>query len=223
MNNFSLVEGIANMKSLVIKVFKWIVSRILSNADRNVLIKISNMLSKSNLWIEARLRRLDADEQPEYHSKNGVLRKFILSHDAPWLDTKIRDTRIPGMISEEEKKYYTWLGQFYTGEGDIVELGPWLGCSTFYILEGLRQTPHFKGKKLHVYDDFVWRSGWMDQSYLGNDGPQDHEDFKYLFDKFTESVKDFIVVNRRRLSTGELEEDYGNVINPYDNIIWLLR
>lgn len=207
------------MKSLIIRIFKWVVRRILSNADRDFLVKISNMLSKSNLWIEARLRRLDTDEQPEYHSKNGILRKFILSHDAPWIDTKIRDIQIPGMISEEEKKYYKWFGQLYTGGGEIVELGPWLGCSTFYILEGLRQNVHFKGKKLHVYDDFVWRSGWMDQSYLGNDGPQDHEDFKYLFDKFTESMKDFIVVNRRRLSTGELEEDWGEIANPYDKII----
>ena len=92
--------------------------------------------------------------------------------------------------------------------GDIVELGPWLGCSTFYILEGLRQNPHFNGKKLHVYDDFVWRSGWMDQSYLGNDRPQDHEDFKYLFDKFTAPIGEFISAKRSRLSTGELEEDW---------------
>ena len=123
------------MKSLAIRVFKWIAKQIFSIADRSFLMKISNMLSKLNLWIESRLRQLDADKQQKCYSENDVLHKFILSHDAPWLDTKIRDTRIPGMISEEEKKYYTWFGQFYTGEGYIVELGPWLGCSTFYILE----------------------------------------------------------------------------------------
>jgi len=206
------------MKSLLMSVFSWIVKRILSNADRDVLIKISNTLSKFNLWTESRVRQLDAGRQQVCYSGSGTLKKSILKLDAPWLDTKIHDTPIPGMISEEEKKYYKWLGQFYTGEGKIVELGPWLGCSTFYILEGLRQNPHFKGKKLHVYDDFVWRSGWMDQSYPGNDRPQDHEDFKYLFDKFTESVKDSIVAKKRRLSTGELEEDWGEVINPYDKI-----
>ena len=206
------------MKSFIVRFFKWIVRECISNADRDVLIKISNTLSKLNLRVESRVRQLDADKQQVCYLRSGVLHKFILSHDAPWLNTKISDTRIPGMISREEKKYYTWFGQFYTGQGEIVELGPWLGCSTFYILEGLRQNAHFQGKKLHVYDDFVWRSGWMDQSYLGDDGPQDHEDFKYLFDKFTDSVKDFIVVNRTRLSTGELEEDWGEIANPYDKI-----
>jgi len=207
------------MKSLILKVFKWIAKQIISIADRNLLIKISNMLSKLNLWIEVRLRRLDADEQQKCYSVNGVLRKFILKHDAPWLDVKISETKIPGMISEEEKRYYTWLGQFYTA-GEIVELGPWLGCSTCYILEGLRKNPNFKGKKIYVYDDFVWRSAWMDRCYSAYDQPpSNHEDFKYLFDKFTEYAKDFMVVNRRRLSTGELEEDKGKVINPYDKII----
>ena len=207
------------MKLLILRVFKWIAKQIFSIADRNSLMKISNMLSKLNLWIESRLRQLDADKQQKCYSENDVLHKFILKHDAPWLDFNIRENQIPGMISEEERKYYTWLGQFYTGRGEIVELGPWLGCSTFYILEGLRQNPHFKGKKLYVYDDFVWRSAWMDRCYPSDDHPQDHEDFKYLFDRFTVPDKDFIVANRRRLSTGELEEDCGDVISPYDKII----
>ena len=51
------------MKSLIIRIFKWIVRRILSNADRDLLMKISNMLSKFNLWVESRVRQLDADKQ----------------------------------------------------------------------------------------------------------------------------------------------------------------
>lgn len=207
------------MKLLILRVFKWIAKQILSIADRNFLMNISNMISKLNLWIQSRLRQLDADKHKECYSINSVLRKYILDSGAPWLDFNIRENQIPGMISEEEKKYYTWLGQFYTGRGEIVELGPWLGCSTFYILEDLRQNPHFKGKKLYVYDDFVWRSAWMDRSYSGDNYPKNHEDFKYLFDRFTASFKEFIVVNRRRLSTGELEEDCGDVISPYDKII----
>jgi len=133
--------------------------------------------------------------------------------------TDIHDARIPGMISEEEKKYYKWLGQFYAGEGEIVELGPWLGCSTYYILQGLKQNSNFYNKKqLHVFDDFVWRSGWMDQSYSGNDCPKDHEDFKHLFDEFTAPVGEFVLAKRSRLSTGELEEDYGDIVNPYDKL-----
>ena len=103
------------MKSFIIRIFKWIAKRILLIADRDFLVKISRRLSRLNLWIEARLRRLDADEQKEYPLTNGVLRKFILSHDAPWLDTKIRDSRIPGIISEKEKNIIHGLVNFIQG------------------------------------------------------------------------------------------------------------
>lgn len=207
------------MRLLILKVLRIIIRSMLLIANTNLLMKISSMLSKLNLWIESRLRQLDADKQQKCYSVNGVLHKFILSHDAPWLDAKISHSQIPGMISEEEKRYYKWIGQFYTGEGSVIELGPWLGCSTFYILEALRKNPNFKGKKIYVYDDFVWRSAWMDRYYPSDDHPQDHEDFKYLFDRFTAPDKDFIVANRRRLSTGELEENFGDIIKPYDKII----
>ena len=192
--------------------------RILANTDTAFLMKISNTICRLNLLIEARLRQIDADKQQVSYSGNNVLRKSILSSDAPWLNTKISDAQIPGMITGEERRYYSWISQFYTGQGEIVELGPWLGCSTFYIIGRLAKNPNFKGKKLHVYDDFVWRSGWMDRSYPGDDRPRDHEDFKYLFDKFIAPVREFISAKRSRLSTGELEEDYGKVINPYDKL-----
>ena len=53
---------------------------------------------------------------------------------------------------------------FYSGTGEIVELGPWLGSSTFHLISGLENNPYFKtqNKRIHVYDDFVWRSEWMD-------------------------------------------------------------
>ena len=200
------------------RITTYVIRGVLSVANRKSLIQLSEKISRLNIWIQSRLRQLEATQQKCY-LLNGVLEKSILNPRAPWLDVKVPESPIPGMISEEEKKYYTWLGQFYAGKGEIVELGPWLGCSTFYILEGLRHNPHFQGKKLHVYDDFVWRSAWMDRCYPGDDHPQDHGDFKYLFEKFTSPVKDFIVVHRRRLSTGELEEDCGDVINPYDKTI----
>jgi predicted O-methyltransferase YrrM len=67
------------------------------------------------------------------------------------------------MISPEECKYYRWLGRFFTGAGAVVELGPWLGCSTVHILAGLERSPGFRDRRLHVFDDFVWRSSWMDR------------------------------------------------------------
>ena len=107
------------MKLLILRVFKWIVKRILLIANTNLLMKISNMLSKLNLWIESRLRRLDTDKQQKCYSINSVLRKYILKHDAPWHDVKISETKIPGMISEEEKNIIPGSANFTPGGGRL--------------------------------------------------------------------------------------------------------
>ena len=44
---------------------------------------------------------------------------------------------MPGMISEEEARYYEHIGGLYRGHGEAVELGPWLGKSTRHIIRGL--------------------------------------------------------------------------------------
>jgi FkbM family methyltransferase len=100
------------------------------------------------------------------------------------------------MISDEEKRYFRWIGRSYTGAGELVELGPWLGCSTNHIVAGLEQAPAFAGRKLHVYDDFVWRSSWMDTHYDLPDRPEHHGDFKPIFERYVAGVADRIVVDK---------------------------
>src|SRR6185295_10369511 len=74
----------------------------------------------------------------------------IMEEASPWLGVEVGDVDIRGMISQEEKQYYSYLPRFFSGQGEVVELGPWLGASTHYIVEGLKTNPSFKGKKLAV-------------------------------------------------------------------------
>ena len=74
--------------------------------------------------------------------------KHIGRRIAPWTFERLPSCETPGMITEEETKYYYWLGQFFKGIGEAVELGCWLGRSTFFILGGLQRSPSFRGKKL---------------------------------------------------------------------------
>lgn len=67
---------------------------------------------------------------------------------------------LPGMMYDETLQYYKWLGQKYTGRGEIVELGPWLGQSTCAVAEGMQANPHAAGRRMRVFDSFV-RVGWM--------------------------------------------------------------
>jgi hypothetical protein len=122
----------------------------------------------------------------------------VLDKRAPWRDIRLPKDGIPGMLSNEECQYYSYLGRFFSGRGEVVELGPWLGRSTFFIVQGLKDNPNLIGKKIHVFDDFVWRSGWMDQCYQQADRPANHSSFMHLFERFTEPVRTLLDVERRR-------------------------
>ena len=65
---------------------------------------------------------------------------------------------IPAMISAEERRYLYWLAsENWKCEGHIVEVGPWLGGSTYCLAEGMRDNSVEGTHKLHVFDNFVWR------------------------------------------------------------------
>ncbi len=90
---------------------------------------------------------------------------------------------IQAMSTEPERRYFYSLASRHSGQGSIVEIGPWLGASTAYIAAGLRDSrvPAI----FHVYDQFAWRRGagvkWIDdkrangesflEEFKGNLGP----------------------------------------------------
>ena len=41
----------------------------------------------------------------------------------------------------------------------------------------------FTGRRLHVYDDFVWRGAWMDPYYEREDRPAEGATFQQLFER----------------------------------------
>jgi hypothetical protein len=104
------------------------------------------------------------------------------------------------MITREESQYYEYIGRFYEGIGCAVELGPWLGASTHHIVESLAKNPYFSGKRLYVFDDFVWRSNWMDQHVSEAEQLPNHASFRRLFDKYTRDIAHLLIVERAKIT-----------------------
>src|SRR5438105_3298797 len=96
---------------------------------------------------------------------SGVRLRYLRRRLPPWRWLSLPASTIPGMITAEEARYYLWVGRRYRGRGAVVELGCWLGRSTSFLVDGLRRSPGFSGRRLVVVDDFVWRSSWMDGHY----------------------------------------------------------
>jgi hypothetical protein len=175
----------------------------------SVVVKASDefliLRYKTQEVVRRKISRTNPDVVPLKSSSDGeVLRKSVLERNAPWERClPVKDDSIPGMLTESEKKYYRYISKFYSAGGCIVELGPWLGLSTYHIISGLRENPRFQGK-IYVYDDFVWRSSWMDKWLEGTNlvKPQNHASFKDLFvqQMFTAGISDLLIVKEQKIS-----------------------
>lgn len=74
---------------------------------------------------------------------------------------------IATMISIEEKQYLYWLGRSaWQGIGLIVEIGPWLGGSTWCLAAGMHESGHRQRKRLLVFDNFIWRDFMSERASL---------------------------------------------------------
>ena len=135
------------------------------------------------------------------------LRTWLMEDQSPWTQqARISDTiAMPGMISEEEARYYEYIGELYRGHGEAIELGPWLGKSTRHIIRGLDKNPEFLSRQLHVFDDFVWRSSWMNRHIGDHEQLPNHADFRHLFEKYVQGIR-----HRLSVTQGKIVDYDGN-------------
>lgn len=99
------------------------------------------------------------------------LRKIPLIHNAYMRVKRVFSSDLLGMTSSTEQEFLEQYGaNLYTGAGDVVDLGCWLGSTTIPLTRGLLKNPAFQGsgRKVYAYDLFVWFD-WMNSSAAGTD------------------------------------------------------
>jgi hypothetical protein len=160
-------------------------------------------LQHERLRVDGRLRAHDITWGPlprlSSHDGAHVLAVSMLEGQPPWSHGPAISCVSPSMLTDEERSYYQYVGRFYEGSGAVVELGPWLGCSTRHLLHGLRANPRFAGGRLYVFDAFVWHE-YMAVYYDGPARPAAGESFRALFDRFTEDVAAHMEVTAVRIA-----------------------
>lgn len=111
------------------------------------------------------------------------------------LSTSVSDTGQPrrwvfGMTSMEEQLFLEDYAQNqYLGQGEIVELGCWLGSSTISFAMGLEKNVSITNKKgrIHSYDLFIWSSG-MEKSLLDNPLQYKYKNGDSFLDEYLERI-----------------------------------
>lgn len=106
------------------------------------------------------------------------------------------------MLSGEELDYLTWLTEReWSGVGDVVEFGPWLGASTAALAAGMRRNPGRRhDARLHAVDTFAWHP-FMER--LGRLGLAPGATFRPHFEANLEDFADLVVVHERQLEDDE--------------------
>jgi len=168
------------------------ISRTASKQELPLLEELFSSVELLQTFLEDRIRKLRlAGRTVPYPPTEGCrtpLSTWVMDDQAPWMDMKVEPIAMPGMISDEEIRYYEYIGTIYEGRGEVIELGPWLGKSTRHILRGLEKNPKFAGRQLHVFDDFVWRTSWMDRHTPEQERLPNRASFRRLFEKYVQDV-----------------------------------
>ncbi|MGB5970943.1 MAG: glycosyltransferase [Spirulinaceae cyanobacterium] len=99
---------------------------------------------------------------------------------------------ILGMTSMEEQLFLEDYAQNeYSGKGEIVELGCWLGSSTISLARGLEANSFVKNKnqRIHAYDLFIWSSDAnMSQSVIGTSLESKYQDGDSFLDEYLQRI-----------------------------------
>lgn len=118
--------------------------------------------------------------------------------EQPWSATACRlPDSLPTMITPPEASYLRWLGEtFWDGRSDVVEVGPWLGGSTWCLASGMaRRDDRDPAARLHAVDNFRWRS------FMSARGPalEDGASFRQLFEENLAPFAPLLEVHEVRL------------------------
>ena len=162
-------------------------------------------VDRAQLLIEDRIRHLKFSGR-EIISQRAPMQTWIMDGNSPWMSVATPPINMPGMITDEEAQYYEYIGTLYEGSGEAIELGPWLGKSTRHIMRGLQKNPNFASKKLYVFDDFVWRTSWMNPHAPEHQRFLNNEDFRPLFEKFVSDILPDLIISKNKICDYEGNE-----------------
>lgn len=123
------------------------------------------------------------------------------------IDEDLLKLPLLGMTSNQERsyaKYYT--ENEYTGQGEIVDLGSWLGSLTVPLILGLKNNKNysqFLDKKIYAYDLFRWHK-WMDKEVKGTILENKYQDNDSFLDGFLTQIhpyQDLVEIREGDLTT----------------------
>ena len=126
-------------------------------------------------------------------SVKNRLKKISVVHSLYMRLKRLRNSELLGMTSKTEQNYFAKYGeQIYSGKGEIVDLGCWLGSTTIPLLRGLLKNPAFEksSRKVYAYDLFIWYD-WMNSSLIGTNLVGKYKEGDSFLDEFKKRTEKY--------------------------------
>lgn len=135
-----------------------------------------------------------------------------------WRGIESIQSEIPTMLTPTELAYCRWLGESgWDGTGHVVEVGPWLGGSTYQLAAGMSgNTSRHAEAKLHVVDNFRWRPFMEARAPLGL---RADDSFRSYFEENMAQYRELLAVHEVNLpddDSAELAEKTGTRTSASD-------
>jgi hypothetical protein len=155
----------------------------------------------------ARMRRLWARLLDHSRWARSLVETVSGRHLPPWRlpAGRKRVPHVPSMLSSEESRLLAWAArERYTGEGVIVDGGPFLGGSTAALCVGLQENRRTSRKAgvVHSFDLFLNDNCFYDTylEELGEDVPLG-ESFLPVYERLMSPYREFLCVHPGDLCT----------------------
>lgn len=126
-----------------------------------LLAQLQNILDRSPALAADEAEMFDYLQETILHLKHLPTEPAV--ERTAWQKTPVsrEALSVPGMLTRDTMRYYRWLGGSLTGAGEVVEMGCWMGRSTYPLAEGLAANRSFDGRRLHALDAFTWNE-WLE-------------------------------------------------------------
>jgi len=195
---FSKLPGL-RVQTSIIDALQHNVTESATDRDLDLLEQLFASIETRQVHLEDRIRKIKLSRLGHIQRGETPIQVSIMDAVAPWQSMVVDPVSTPGMILEEETRYYEYVGGLYEGRGEAIEVGPWLGKSTQHIMRGLSRNAKFANRQLHVFDDFTWRSEWMDQYVELAERLPNHANFQHLFESHTREIRPRLKVTKGKL------------------------
>lgn len=123
----------------------------------------------------------------------------------PWLDLQPAGEHLPTMMSREELQLLRHLTRTAVrGGGAVLEIGPWLGASTYALAQGLSENDDRGSSRVISVDSYVWHR------FMGDRAPLDLPEgasFEPAFREHLAPFGDLVEPMRARLPDDDIRDD----------------